>query len=121
MSALAFRAGRRRGYGPAVAGIASSALILAGKFYLESTAALYGGLAQSARTRGEAEVGRRDPRYRAYGIESARWQGATGAASGVLAALQRRAAQIAQLETQFLATFAKHGGPTGAGSPGTNF
>src|SRR5438270_1163142 len=39
VSALAFRAGRRRGYGPAVVGIVSSVLILAGKFYLDSPAA----------------------------------------------------------------------------------
>ena len=43
--ALAFRARERRGYGPAVIGLVASALILAGKFYLESPAIMYAGLA----------------------------------------------------------------------------
>ena len=43
--ALAFRAQKRRGYGPAIAGLAASALILSGKFYLESPATMYCGLA----------------------------------------------------------------------------
>ena len=45
VSALAFRARKRRGYGPAVVGLAASALILAGKFYQESPATMYAGLA----------------------------------------------------------------------------
>lgn len=44
VSALAFRARRRRGYGPAVAGLAASAVIIFGKFYLESPAAVYAAL-----------------------------------------------------------------------------
>ena len=41
VAALAFRAPRRRGYGPAVLGTAASAGILIGKFYLESSATAY--------------------------------------------------------------------------------
>jgi len=41
VSALAFRARQRRGYGPAVVGLAASALILFGKFYLESSPTMY--------------------------------------------------------------------------------
>jgi hypothetical protein len=44
VAALAFRAGERRGYRPALAGVAASAAILLGKFYLESPATIYGGL-----------------------------------------------------------------------------
>ena len=36
VAALAFRARRRRGYGPAIAGLAASVAIISGKFYLES-------------------------------------------------------------------------------------
>ena len=38
VAALAFRARQRRGYGPAIAGLAAGVGILAGKFYLESAA-----------------------------------------------------------------------------------
>jgi mercuric ion transport protein len=41
VAALAFRARRRRGYGPAVMGIAASTAVLLGKFYLESPATAY--------------------------------------------------------------------------------
>ena len=41
VTALAFRARRRRGYGPAVMGVAASAAVLIGKFYLESPAIAY--------------------------------------------------------------------------------
>lgn len=42
--ALAFRAHRRRGYGPFGLGLAASALVLAGKFALESDPTMYAGL-----------------------------------------------------------------------------
>jgi hypothetical protein len=42
--ALAFRAQKRRGYGPVVMGLAASALILSGKFYLAAPAIMYAGL-----------------------------------------------------------------------------
>lgn len=45
VAALAFRARRRRGYGPAVMGAAASAAILIGKFYLESPATAYAAVA----------------------------------------------------------------------------
>jgi hypothetical protein len=41
VAALAFRARQRRGYGPAIAGLAASIFILFGKFYLESPATMY--------------------------------------------------------------------------------
>ena len=41
VSALAARARRRRGYGPAILGVAASAVVLIGKFYLESPATAY--------------------------------------------------------------------------------
>ena len=41
VAALAFRARRRRGYGPSAMGIAASAAVLIGKFYLESSATAY--------------------------------------------------------------------------------
>ena len=41
VTALAFRARRRRGYGPALVGVAASAAVLIGKFYLESPAIAY--------------------------------------------------------------------------------
>ena len=44
MTALAFRARQRRGYGPAIAGLAASIVIVLGKFYLESPAAIYAAL-----------------------------------------------------------------------------
>jgi mercuric ion transport protein len=44
VTALAFRAGERRGYGPAVLGLAAAAIVLLGKFSLESSATAYGGL-----------------------------------------------------------------------------
>ncbi len=43
--ALAFRARRRRGYGPFFAGAAASATVLVGKFLFESDPAMYAGLA----------------------------------------------------------------------------
>lgn len=42
---LAYRATRRRGYGPLMLGIASASVMLVGKFTLDSDAALYGGIA----------------------------------------------------------------------------
>lgn len=44
IGALAFRAKRRRGYGPALAGIAAGFVILFGKFSLESNTLMYAGL-----------------------------------------------------------------------------
>lgn len=41
VASLAFRAGRRRGYGPFVVGLAAAALLLAGKFILESNPVMY--------------------------------------------------------------------------------
>jgi len=43
--ALAFRAYRRRGYGPFMVGAAASAIVLIGKFSFESNPAMYAGLA----------------------------------------------------------------------------
>lgn len=43
--ALAFRADRRRGYGPFVIGAFASAMVLIGKFAFESNPAMYAGLA----------------------------------------------------------------------------
>lgn len=45
VAALAFRAGHRRGYGPAALGILASAIVLLGKFSMESNAVMYSGLA----------------------------------------------------------------------------
>lgn len=42
--ALTFRARQRRGYGPAVIGLAASIAVLIGKFYLESFAIMYAAL-----------------------------------------------------------------------------
>src|SRR5215467_14231433 len=44
VAALAFRARQRRGYGPAICGLAAGVGILAGKFYLESAATVYAAL-----------------------------------------------------------------------------
>ena len=44
VSTLAFRARQRRGYGPGVAGLGSSAGILLGKFYFESPVTIYAAL-----------------------------------------------------------------------------
>ena len=44
VAALAYQARRRRSYGPAFIGLAAGAAILIGKFYLESSAAMYGGI-----------------------------------------------------------------------------
>ena len=44
VAALGFRAGQRRGYGPLFAGLGASAIVLVGKFALESDAAMYAGL-----------------------------------------------------------------------------
>jgi hypothetical protein len=44
VTALAFRARLRRGYGPAIAGLAASIVIVLGKFYLESPATMYAAL-----------------------------------------------------------------------------
>ena len=44
VTALAFRARQRRGYGPAFAGFAASILILFGKFYMDSPATMYAAL-----------------------------------------------------------------------------
>jgi hypothetical protein len=45
VSALAFRARTRRGYGPSIAGFIGSGIVLAGKFVFPSGAAMYGGVA----------------------------------------------------------------------------
>jgi hypothetical protein len=45
LSALAFRAQRRRGYRPLALGLLAAGVVLAGKFFFESDAAMYGGLA----------------------------------------------------------------------------
>ena len=44
VTALAFRARQRRGYGPGIAGLAASVFILLGKFYLESPITMYAAL-----------------------------------------------------------------------------
>ena len=44
VTALAFRARQRRGYGAALAGLAASIVIILGKFYLESPATIYAAL-----------------------------------------------------------------------------
>lgn len=44
LGSLAYRAHSRRGYGPFLVGLAGSVLALLGKFGLDSTPALYGGL-----------------------------------------------------------------------------
>ncbi len=44
VAALMYRARERHGYGPAVLGLAAGAVVLFGKFYLESNTAMYGGL-----------------------------------------------------------------------------
>jgi len=44
VSALGFRARRRRGFGPFFVGLGASAIVLGGKFGLESHAAMYAGL-----------------------------------------------------------------------------
>jgi hypothetical protein len=44
VTALAFRARQRRGYGPAFAGLAASILILFGKFYMDSPSTMYAAL-----------------------------------------------------------------------------
>ncbi len=45
VAALGFRAKTRRGYGPMLLGVAAAAAVLFGKFFLESDAAMYGGVA----------------------------------------------------------------------------
>lgn len=45
LAALAFRARRRRGYGPLALGLVASVVVLAGKFRFESDPAMYVGLA----------------------------------------------------------------------------
>jgi hypothetical protein len=45
LAALGFRANRRRGYGPLAAGTLAAALLLVGKFVLDSNGTSYGGLA----------------------------------------------------------------------------
>jgi hypothetical protein len=44
LSALGFRAERRRGYGPMVLGLVASTFLLFGKFILGSDGAVYGGI-----------------------------------------------------------------------------
>ena len=44
VGALAFRARRRRGYAPLCVGLTAAAILLIGKFALNSTPALYGGI-----------------------------------------------------------------------------
>lgn len=45
VAALGFRARTRRGYGPMLLGVVAAAAVLFGKFFLESDAAMYGGVA----------------------------------------------------------------------------
>jgi hypothetical protein len=45
LAALGFRANRRRGYSPFAVGILATALLLVGKFVLDSNIAVYGGIA----------------------------------------------------------------------------
>jgi hypothetical protein len=45
VGALAFGARQRRGYGPVLGGVISACLVLTGKFYLESSATIYAGIA----------------------------------------------------------------------------
>ena len=45
VAALAFRARERRGYGPAIVGTVSAAVVLFGKFSMQSVATMYAGLA----------------------------------------------------------------------------
>ncbi|MCH7726572.1 MAG: hypothetical protein IH991_08855 [Planctomycetes bacterium] len=45
VGALAFRARRRRGYAPFCMGLAAAVILLIGKFALDSTPVLYGGIA----------------------------------------------------------------------------
>ncbi len=45
VGALAFRTRRRRGYAPFSVGLAAAAILLIGKFVLDSTPVLYGGMA----------------------------------------------------------------------------
>ena len=44
VAALAFRARQRQGYGPAVAGTISAAVVLFGRFFLQSAVIMYAGL-----------------------------------------------------------------------------
>jgi hypothetical protein len=44
LAALAFRANRRRGYGPFVVGVLAAALLMVGKFVLDSNVAVYGAI-----------------------------------------------------------------------------
>lgn len=44
LGVLAFRANQRRGFGPFLLGIAASAAVLMGKFYLESAFVTYSGI-----------------------------------------------------------------------------
>jgi hypothetical protein len=44
LAALVFRAGRRRGYGPLALGAVAAALLLAGKFVLDSGASVLAGV-----------------------------------------------------------------------------
>lgn len=44
LTTLAFRAERRRGFGPFLLGLAASAAVLGGKFVIESDALMYGGV-----------------------------------------------------------------------------
>lgn len=45
IAALGFRAKTRRGYGPMLLGMMAAAAVLFGKFFLESNAAMYSGVA----------------------------------------------------------------------------
>jgi mercuric ion transport protein len=44
LAVLAFRAKKRRGFGPFVSGLAASTAVLVGKFYLESNPIMYSGI-----------------------------------------------------------------------------
>jgi hypothetical protein len=83
---------------------------------------LYGDLARAAQDKQGQQAGRGDKRAAVFAIEGGRWSAASAAISTAGAALQRRKDQLATLETEFLATFARNsGGADGPSSPGTKF
>jgi hypothetical protein len=45
LAAMAFQANRRRGYGPFILGALAAALLMVGKFVLDSNVAVYGAIA----------------------------------------------------------------------------
>lgn len=65
IATLAYRAPRRRGYGPLILGLAAAALVLAGKFALESDPVMWAGLAVLV----AASVWNTWPRHRRAGAD----------------------------------------------------